>query len=76
MRPRCGGVLSIRPDDEDGVLRDRIVRHRQYARGVLRMIEVLGIPLLGIDATAEEATVERRATEAVAALATSANHRG
>jgi adenylate kinase family enzyme len=66
---RCGGVLSIRRDDEDTILRDRTVRHRHYARGVLRMIHALGIPLVGVDIAADPASIERRVLEAVELLA-------
>ncbi|MBV1854551.1 hypothetical protein [Catellatospora tritici] len=73
---RCGNPLTVRPDDEDGVLRERTVRHRHYARGVLRMVTALDIPLIGIDAAATPSAVHAAAFDAVTLLATPAHHDG
>lgn len=73
---RCGTPLTVRPDDEDGVLRERTIRHRHYARGVLRMVTAFGIPLIGIDAAATPSAVHAAALDAVTLLATPAHHSG
>jgi adenylate kinase family enzyme len=58
---RCASPLTVRPNDEHVVLRERTTRHRRYTRGVLRTIEALDIPLVRIDATKQESTVEQLA---------------